>query len=391
MKLRISFENKYMQYFFWIPFFKAAYFSEWPLIDIFFDAWKVLSVLFIFVFYFKKKTFSKFSLVVCIYQIMTVINAVIHGNSISVKSIFLEVVPPLCVCLLSELCVNICFFRSAQVIQNIGIVCMVANLYTVLRYPGGMHNTLGVYYYWLLGSKNWQITYLFPFVVVTLLLMEKRQNWKIKDIMALLLAEITCFFNTSTTSLICMTILIALSFLIRDRFTNIINILTYSIVAFGMHFGVVFFRIQTLFSWLIEGILGKSVTFTSRTLLWDRMIALIIEKPFWGYGLLETTTRVRITGLWFAVHAHNQFLEVAFQGGLVLLAVWLIVLFLPVGNLYKYRNFASSRILATSIFAILLLFLTEYYSHTIFVFEVFLLAFHTEKIQKSIEDNECEL
>ena len=36
--------------------------------------------------------------------------------------------------------------------------------------------------------------------------------------------------------------------------------------------------------WFIEDVLGKDITFTNRTQLWDAALRVIVDSPIWGYG-----------------------------------------------------------------------------------------------------------
>jgi len=48
---------------------------------------------------------------------------------------------------------------------------------------------------------------------------------------------------------------------------------------------VVVARVQVHFAAQIEGLLGKSVTMTGRTELWDAAIPILADSPLFGYGI----------------------------------------------------------------------------------------------------------
>ena len=79
---------------------------------------------------------------------------------------------------------------------------------------------------------------------------------------------------------------------------------------------------QNLFAFLIEDILHKNLTLTGRTVIWDRTLELIGEKPILGHGVpfyedrklqyaIETKWINKAAGL----HAHDRFLETLYRGG----------------------------------------------------------------------------
>lgn len=79
---------------------------------------------------------------------------------------------------------------------------------------------------------------------------------------------------------------------------------------------------------------GKDASITGRTTLWEVVLAFIREKPLlgWGYHAMwvlgdpNTIYADKITGNWGITSAHNAFLEITVQLGLVGFAVILMIL-----------------------------------------------------------------
>jgi exopolysaccharide production protein ExoQ len=77
------------------------------------------------------------------------------------------------------------------------------------------------------------------------------------------------------------------------------------------------------------GIVGKDVTLTGRTTLWNVVVGFIGERPIlgWGYRAMwnlddpTTTLADKLTGGWGVTSSHNAFLEITLQLGLVGLAL----------------------------------------------------------------------
>lgn len=91
----------------------------------------------------------------------------------------------------------------------------------------------------------------------------------------------------------------------------------------------------------ISGLLGRSATFTGRSLLWKMAIDEILEKPFLGYGY--TTGNINVWGGMFS--SHNMFLEILLQGGL-----FSFVLFIAITWLSIKRNMKSPIWLSNTVF-----------------------------------------
>ncbi len=75
-------------------------------------------------------------------------------------------------------------------------------------------------------------------------------------------------------------------------------------------------------------------TFTGRTELWDFAVAHIAQKPwtgwgfqsFWGIGPLSPAARMTDSFIGVAPHAHNGYLDMLLQGGVIALGLFLTIL-----------------------------------------------------------------
>ena len=80
----------------------------------------------------------------------------------------------------------------------------------------------------------------------------------------------------------------------------------------------------------VTGLLGRDATFSGRTVLWRMSIGSALRQPFLGYGYdaywTSTTEAIRINYAlgWDAPHAHNAYIELALELGLIGLIAFLI-------------------------------------------------------------------
>lgn len=142
-----------------------------------------------------------------------------------------------------------------------------------------------------------------------------------------------CFFalvvlSQATTALLCA-IFYMVSVCIYLFSRRSIGITLTSLVFLGF-ISFIFF---TAYPDLSLSFLGKDATFTGRTAIWPLVLDLISEKPLlgWGYGAMwlnnDISTAPFINTLgWNPLSAHNEFLEVALELGLVGVAVILIII-----------------------------------------------------------------
>lgn len=72
---------------------------------------------------------------------------------------------------------------------------------------------------------------------------------------------------------------------------------------------------------VVEGIFHKDMTFSNRSQVWQQVVLLIAQKPFFGWGIVDSDTATGLLGSLTYVNAHNQFLNCLWQGGIVLICI----------------------------------------------------------------------
>ncbi len=106
--------------------------------------------------------------------------------------------------------------------------------------------------------------------------------------------------------------------------------------------------------------LGRNVTMTGRTLIWDYTIQKIIQNPLTGYGKQSVEYRMsQIPNVYGASHAHNFLLEHLYCGGfiqLILLTIWFAFL---CKNLLKDRYSDYTHVIMIGIITFLFMMLVE--------------------------------
>lgn len=113
---------------------------------------------------------------------------------------------------------------------------------------------------------------------------------------------------------------------------------------------------------VIENVLGKDITLTNRTIIWDVAMEKILEHPIWGYGVGDTGnvfTIANIDGRIATYSAHNQFLQTWYEGGTITMIAF--VVFLLTGSVLLKRSSDKQIPLYTSlaVTTLLIMILTE--------------------------------
>lgn len=123
--------------------------------------------------------------------------------------------------------------------------------------------------------------------------------------------------------------------------------------------------------WFIEDVLGKDITFTNRTHMWDSSLRVIMESPLWGYGYPDKTWYVtHMTS--YATGSHNIMLAVLIYGGIAAFALYLWFLVTSLARALQIHDYWADCIV-TGICVLCLMMLMEVYPIAL-VFTLFILA-----------------
>ncbi|WP_343246840.1 O-antigen ligase family protein [Diplocloster hominis] len=216
----------------------------------------------------------------------------------------------------------------------LSVIYIVANFLTIVLYPNGIfRSNVGSSVEranWLLGSKNNQSTYLILAVLIILLFMKKKiMSRFMQEILIIIGALSICstgengveFMGGSSSGMIAIAFLLVISiFMLLEKnipFTNLkfrwiylIIIAVYLLVITGSTMPT----IQTF----VENVLHKSMTYNSRTLIWQQALLYIARKPFTGYGEIQIWLSVRLSS-WLngTTNIYNLILKQLFDFGII--------------------------------------------------------------------------
>lgn len=123
-----------------------------------------------------------------------------------------------------------------------------------------------------------------------------------------------------------------------------------------LNFGMVIFRIQDVFAWLIETVLNKSLTFTNRTMIWDSALIKILGSPLYGYGESNIFKYAFASD---AIPAHNQLLDVAIKCGLIGLVLFLLIFCYFFRIAAKHPESRSGMFVTSAMLSFMVMMITE--------------------------------
>lgn len=209
---------------------------------------------------------------------------------------------------------------------------------------------------WLFGHRNMIYIHHLMWILSTFVCYKlEGKDFNKMFILQSLFTLIISFISWNSTMMI-VTILICVVYLFRNSFFKFFNITHYIFAYLFLEFGIVFFRIQEIFSYLIVNILHRNLTFTGRTQIWDYYINQFSEGGILNilFGNFGYNT--------IGINSHNMFLGILAYSGIIGLAMYMSLIIMATLKLWKYRNTDSAKFVSIITFGFLINALTmEFY------------------------------
>lgn len=260
-----------------------------------------------------------------------------------------------------------------------------ANFVTILLFPKGMYRTDLYTANWLLGYKNYQIRTILPIVCMSLI----RSYWRYGRIslriwVLLICSAVTFVLVDSATSLVGYAVFVGLLMLYHSkkraipRVITLTNVLIVSVIVFIC---IIFFNLQNSLSYLIETLLGRSLTFTGRLQVWGMSISRFLKKPILGYGYLSGDEFVKMfNGGKAWAHPHNYMFYILLTGGLLLGIIIVIGYCMASREINKNISSIYSKIILFTLCAFLVMGITESITSTVLLYPMLVLGINIDKI-----------
>lgn len=331
--------KKYLTFFILLlllPHFEPTYFDAcYSKLDFLYNIARVASGLIVFLFcVFKKGKISVFFLSFAVLEGWMFVVTILHKGIL--KGFLINIVSLLVLGAIVE-----CF--SGQMIKHLIHALLLlleiliyTNFITILIFPNGLYATEWQSLNWLLGFRNGFIVYILLALCLSMI-WKKHTGNSTRFYFLLVVCILTLFRGGSATGLLTLSVFILLYItkIYKAKWFH-----SYSItgVAIAAWFLLVMIRIQNLFAPFF-GLLGRNVTLTGRTYIWDTTIRMIMENPFIGYGKRSAEYRAGLVPkAYAAIDAHNYILEILFVGGIIALLLTAIFFAILLKKLYSFRN-----------------------------------------------------
>ena len=219
----------------------------------------------------------------------------------------------------------------AEILIYINFICM-------LLFPQGMYVSLstGNSSNWILGYDNFFEQTFIPAYVIGLVYCHQNKKY-IRSLLLIIAMHLSAFMSFPATLVVALFFMDLLLVFRIHRFKKVFNLGLNMTIILGVTIGILFFNLQTKVGSVIFELLQKDVTFTGRTVIWNLTIELFQKAPLFGYGFSDGDARLAKMDyiLKGAFNAHNQILELLWEGGVVLLILFIICILVSAKQLMK--------------------------------------------------------
>ncbi len=361
------------------PFFEPDYFigvgSNINYIYSFFQLISIFIVFAIFIIDLKGKKGSPIILWIILYNLFLLFSTFLNSNGNLLTNIY-NSIEMIALCILIEHGVRNNLKVLMQSLLIIFFIQIFINLLTMFFYPNGMWISPVTRYWqnWFLGYDNNHIIILLPYIILYYIYSQIYHNkLKFPFYFSLILVNTTVLKSWSATSLVgifSFDIYIFFPKLFKSKIFQFFNLIKGYIIGF---FAIVVFRFQNLFSFIIEDVLKKDLTFSARTYIWDYIMRYIRNKPIFGYGIQSSTVRFNLVKSVPSFHAHNLILEIFYRGGVVLVFIFSYIVILVGKQLKKYKDNPLAKFIGWNMFIYAIMLLVEFYEpkHYMYLLVIF--------------------
>ena len=207
-------------------------------------------------------------------------------------------------------------------------IIIYGNLVIMLFFPQWMFAAEDIFDSFLLGGNYNQIgCRLLCGIVTSIVCIKYSKWWILNTVLLFIVSFITLLVVGSMTS--------TANLIIYALFCLIPSFHIRKIAIVGLFFVFVFFQVFVVFNgegiqhnelavYIIEDVLGKDITFTNRTYLWDSAGKLFVESPLIGYGHVNMDWyKSNLSGV--ALGPHNFVFSVLIHGGIVLFSCYILI------------------------------------------------------------------
>lgn len=212
-----------------------------------------------------------------------------------------------------------------KICAEIGEVGALLNLIFIVLFPTGLFVTTKTgEACWLYGHKNSLLISIFIPLFASFIVYrdEKTDRISIRTFLLAFIVFLSGILSGASSIIVCMTLMILMMGLLNNcklnRYVTIGKCICIPII---INVAISFFRVQKIFSFIIVDILGKDLTLSTRTTIWDYSLQYFAKSPIWGVGYLfpgDLYKMILLSG------THNFIIGILFHMGVLGIIIWII-------------------------------------------------------------------
>ena len=153
--------------------------------------------------------------------------------------------------------------------------------------------------------------------------------------------------------------------------SKLINMKTLLVAYFGCTLLIVYAGMIPPLRNIIQDVLHKDITFSGRTYIWEMCIKMIPRHSLAGYGNFDSGWIIKWNGI--MRNAHNLFFDILIQGGIILLAGYLVFLLMVFITASDKEN-KKSQLILVLLFCLFVVMLCESFLDNNYIFLAYSLA-----------------
>lgn len=309
----------------------------------------ILKVLLILVFlttlamYIKRGIISKLFLSIGLFWLILAFSTVMNGGPFLL--LFRSAASSLQLCMITEMGFSTNKKKLLTVFAYVFGFMALANAISFFIFFSPIESRRGMFMdgrkdsnYYLLGQDNGTIFYALPAILyVSLLSIEKNKKISYLTFLFSAIIGFSYLYVSSGNGIVALILIIIAQALVNSKINRTIfkRIDIWKImIAIAAFFAIiVLLRTDNVVADLIAETLGKDTTFTGRTTIWDTVISHISKRPLFGYGFQDDA--LRNTMIPFG-KAHNAFLQLCYNGGIVCLVMFVVIIRSFFGHIHDY-------------------------------------------------------
>lgn len=341
--------------------FTPGYLSQFEIIDTLADGIRLAAYIFILLICLKnvRKLLNKtFNISVLILWAELLLSTILSKVA-SPYNYFTSMAMAVLSCFFIEILATYCPVNGVHCLYWYFSACVLINTATVFLFPNAMYaNNRGLWRCWFLGEDN--AGYIFYIVASTVaMIYTKYISKRITILSSLVWASsfIFVFHNDIATGIACQIIWAILVFGYQFGWFRKLLKARYILYATVGGFVAVILLRGFIFEPIVSA-LGRNITLTGRTLLWDHVLEIMQERPLLGFGIC---TGEEFNGLLNTdiLSAHNWLLMLMFYGGIVAVVLFSLTVMCACRDAKSGRNSSFYRCMVIGLIVLGVRFLVE--------------------------------